>query len=43
MKREVIERAAIDLGSASDKTLGGEGKPFDLVREIPATNGIVDD
>ena len=43
MKHEDIEHGAIDLGSASEKTLGGDGTPFDLVKDIPAANGIVDD
>lgn len=43
MKRDTKARAPINLGAASDKTLGGDGRPFDLVKDIPAANGIVDD
>ncbi|MES2902932.1 MAG: hypothetical protein V4696_01985 [Pseudomonadota bacterium] len=43
MKRNTKARAPIELGAASDKTLGGTGQPFDLVKDIQAANGIVDD
>jgi hypothetical protein len=36
------EDDVIDLGIASEATLGGEGKMPDLVREIPET-GLSDD
>lgn len=36
------EDELIDLGVASEQTLGGEGKMPDLVREIPET-GLSDE
>ena len=43
MKRDHEQRAPIDLGRASVKTLGGTGQPFDLVKDIPAANGLTDE
>lgn len=43
MERNNEPHVPIDLGAASKKTLGGRGQPFDLVKDIPASNGIVDD
>jgi hypothetical protein len=42
MDRDYEQRELVDLGSASEQTLGGEGYSADLVREIPKT-GISDD
>lgn len=43
MTRENRQPDGIDLGTASDKTLGGDGIPLDFVKDIPATTGISDD
>ena len=42
MKRDTKQRELIDLGPASEQTLGGKGTSTDLVREIPAL-GISND
>jgi len=42
MERDNERQALVDLGSASEQTLGAEGYSFDLVREIPLT-GISED
>jgi hypothetical protein len=42
MERDKDQQALIDLGAASEQTLGADGYSFDLVREIPKT-GISDD
>ena len=43
MKNLKEQRRLFDLGAASVKTLGGRGQPFDLVKDIPAANGLVDE
>ena len=43
MERDQELQAPVDLGRATDKTLGGKGEPFDLVKDIPAAHGIADD
>lgn len=43
MKDDNLSATPIELGSASEATLGGKGQSTDLVREIPATAGISDD
>ena len=42
MEREKEQQELIDLGAASEQTLGAEGRYFDLVGEIPPT-GLSDD
>lgn len=42
MERDSEQRDLIDLGPASEQTLGSEGEATDLVRYIPKT-GISDD
>lgn len=42
MERDTKRREPIDLGPASERTLGAKGYSTDLVREIPQL-GIGDD
>jgi hypothetical protein len=42
MERDNELQPLVDLGAASEQTLGAEGYSFDLVREIPKT-GISED
>lgn len=42
MEREHEAHPLVELGAASERTLGADGYSFDLVREIPKT-GISED
>lgn len=42
MERDNEQRELVDLGTASDQTLGAKGDLSDFVREIPTT-GISED
>lgn len=42
MERENEQQNLVDLGAASEQTLGAKGNLSDFVREIPGT-GISDD
>jgi hypothetical protein len=43
MERENEQAKLVDLGTASEQTLGAKGDLSDFVREIPGTTGISDD